>query len=120
MLAAHRIVPGRILENQCTYTDPDEGTRCALDARRPRFPSLAYLLPKETHLVFRAFPPMNPDASVTSGPWYLDTATELGRGEDLFLNKITVQSWDFFKLRKRKAILYCTFSQLNTFSYICL
>lgn len=61
------------------------------------------LLPKETCSVPRAFAPTLPDTPVTSGPWYLGTATELGRVGGLFLNKVPAQSWGFFKFKKKES-----------------
>lgn len=89
--------------SQGTYTDPAESSPSALDPGGPGSPEAVFPLPKETCSGSRAFTPMHPDTSVTSGPWYLDTATELGRVGGLFLNKVTAQSWGFFKFKKKES-----------------
>lgn len=57
---------------------------------------------------------MTPDSDLR----HLETATEPGAGGGgLFFNKITVRKVGIF-FNEKIIILYCTFSHLNTFSYI--
>lgn len=95
---------GRVLEASALNTEPEKsGGRSPRTPAGPDSPEPSYLLPKETCSVPRASAPTLPDTPVTSGPWYLGTATELGRVGGLFLNKVPAQSWGFFKFKKKES-----------------
>lgn len=93
----------RVLEASALNTDPEKSGRSPRTPAGPDSPEPSYLLPKESCSVPRAFAPTFPDTPVTSGPWYLGTATELGRVGGLFLNKVPAQSWGFFKFKKKES-----------------
>lgn len=93
----------RVLEASALSTDPEKSGRSPRTPAGPDSPEPSYLLPKESCSVPRVFTPTLPDTPVTSGPWYLGTATELGRVGGLFLNKVPAQSWGFFKFKKKES-----------------
>lgn len=94
---------GQVLEARALTLTLQRAARAPWNPGGPGSPEAVFPLPKETCSGSRAFTPMHPDTSVTSGPWYLDTATELGRVGGLFLNKVTAQSWGFFKFKKKES-----------------